>query len=128
MVSQRARGVALAFVGLYSTGPVRGLDLPAMTPPLLGLDLYRPVPEAYPLTPAAVSLGRRLFFDPILSRDRSLSCTTCHDPEESFTDGRVVSMGIDQRLGRRNVPTLSIASTARAISGMAAPRASSCRR
>ena len=42
--------------------------------PLLGLDLYRPAPEDNPLTPEKVSLGRRLFHERLLSRDRTLSC------------------------------------------------------
>jgi cytochrome c peroxidase len=72
----------------------------------LGLDRYLPVPESSPLTVARVELGRRLFFDPVLSRDRSLACASCHVPAYAFTDGRQVSRGIDGRVGTRNVPTL----------------------
>ena len=75
------------------------------TPPL-GLDLYRPVPEDNPLTKERVALGRKLFFDKRLSRDRSVACATCHDPKRSFTDGRPVAVGIEKRAGKRNVPTL----------------------
>ncbi len=71
-----------------------------------GLDLYLPVPEDNPLTPEKVALGRKLFLDPILSRDRSLACASCHDPERGFTDGRTVSVGVFARKGTRNVPTL----------------------
>jgi cytochrome c peroxidase len=53
-----------------------------------------------------VALGRRLFFDRQLSRDRSISCSTCHDPRRAFTDGRAVARGVDRRPGRRNVPTI----------------------
>ena len=72
----------------------------------LGLDLYRPVPEANPLTPEKVALGRRLFFDKRLSRDRSVACATCHRPKRAFTDGRQVAMGFNGRMGTRNTPTL----------------------
>ena len=72
----------------------------------LGLDLYMPVPEDNPLTSEKVELGRKLFSDPILSRDKSLACAGCHDPERGFTDGRAVSVGVFGRVGTRSVPTL----------------------
>ena len=72
----------------------------------VGLDLYMPVPEDNPISAEAVKLGRRLFFDPILSRDRSISCASCHDPKRAFSDGRVVSEGVKGRNGIRNAPTL----------------------
>ena len=74
--------------------------------PPRGLDLYRPVPADNPLTPAAIALGRRLFFDRGLSPDGSIACATCHDPRRAFTDGRRVARGLGGREGRRNVPTL----------------------
>ena len=72
----------------------------------LGLDLYMPVPEDNPVTPGKVGLGRRLFFDPILSRDHTLSCASCHDPRRAFSDGFVVAVGIAGRRGTRNAPSL----------------------
>ncbi len=72
----------------------------------LGLDLYMPVPEENPLTAEKIALGRRLFFDPILSRDYTLSCSSCHDPRRAFTDGLPVAVGIQGRHGTRNAPTL----------------------
>ena len=57
-------------------------------------------------TAKKIALGKRLFFDPILSRDGTISCSTCHLPELAFTDGRPVSVGIDGRLHKRNSPTL----------------------
>jgi cytochrome c peroxidase len=77
-----------------------------LSPPPLGLDLYRPVPEANPLTPAKTALGRKLFFDKQLSRDGTVACATCHNPKKAFTDGRPVAVGIDGQKGQRNVPTL----------------------
>ena len=38
--------------------------------------------------PAAIALGRSLFFEPRLSGTATVSCATCHLPERSFTDGR----------------------------------------
>jgi len=72
----------------------------------LGLDLYMPVPEENPLTLEGIELGRRLFFDRRLSRDRTISCSTCHDPERAYSDGRAVAAGIFGRRGRRNAPAL----------------------
>lgn len=65
---------------------------------------YLPVDN--PQTTAKVALGKQLFFDPRLSRDQSLSCASCHDPEFAFTDGKPVSHGIYGRAGRRSAPTL----------------------
>src|SRR5262245_24699448 len=72
----------------------------------LGLDLYRPIPADNLLTKEKVALGRKLFFDKLLSRDRTVACATCHDPKRAFTDGRLVAVGIEGRIGTRNVPTL----------------------
>ena len=72
----------------------------------LGLDLYMPVPEENPLTPAKIELGRRLFFDRRLSRDGTVSCASCHDPQKAFADGRRVPTGVYGRQGRRNAPAL----------------------
>jgi cytochrome c peroxidase len=43
--------------------------------------------------PAAIALGRRLFFDTRLSTDGQRSCATCHDPAKAFADGRSRSLG-----------------------------------
>jgi len=71
-----------------------------------GLDLYLPVPENNPITPQKIELGRRLFFDRRLSRDRSVSCSTCHDPKRAFSDTNAVAVGVFGRKGRRNSPAL----------------------
>ena len=61
-----------------------------------------------PLTKEGVALGKKLFFDPILSRDRSISCGSCHLPEYAFSDpGMPVSKGIEGRNGVRNTPALT---------------------
>ena len=72
----------------------------------LGLDLYRPEPDDNPTVPARVALGRRLFQERRLSRDRSLACVDCHRPERAFTDGRAKAIGVYGRRGARSVPTL----------------------
>ncbi len=52
-------------------------------------------PADNPATVAGVELGRHLFFDPILSRDSTFACASCHEPELAFTDGMKFSKGID---------------------------------
>src|SRR5258708_9097026 len=47
-----------------------------------------PVPDGNPYSAAKNELGRRLFFDPIFSNSRTISCATCHDPARSWGDGR----------------------------------------
>jgi cytochrome c peroxidase len=74
--------------------------------PPLGLDLFMPVPEGNSLVMEKVALGRGLFFDKSLSRDRSLSCSSCHDPERAFSDGRTVARGIGGATGPRNSPAI----------------------
>jgi cytochrome c peroxidase len=64
------------------------------------------VPFDNPLTEAKVELGRRLFFDSVLSKDRSVSCATCHKPELAFADDRPIAVGIFGRVGRRHSPSL----------------------
>ena len=83
-----------------TASPVHGREVP------VGLDLYMPVPELNPLTTAKVALGRKLFFDSLLSRDRTRACASCHDPGQAFTDGRAVALGVDGREGTRSAPTL----------------------
>ncbi len=72
----------------------------------LGLDLYMPVPEDNPMTVEKIGLGRRLFNDRRLSRDGSIACASCHDPERAFSDGRAIAVGVFGRKGRRNAPAL----------------------
>ena len=72
----------------------------------LGLDLYMPVPEENPLTLEQIEQGRRLFFDRRLSRDGSVSCSSCHDPQRAYSDGRALPVGVFSRAGRRNAPAL----------------------
>jgi cytochrome c peroxidase len=84
---------------------VGGNVIVVLKPPL-GLDMYMPVPESNPLTREKVALGRKLFFDKRLSRDGTVACGSCHDPQRGFSDGRVVALGINGAEGTRNSPAL----------------------
>lgn len=57
-------------------------------------------------SPEQIDLGRYLFFDPILSKDNSMACASCHIPERGFSDGLARSRGINNQELPRNAPSL----------------------
>ncbi len=65
------------------------------------------IPAENQLTEARVELGKKLFYDPILSRDTTISCASCHFPHLAFTDGKKNSIGIRGQKVKRNSPTLT---------------------
>lgn len=63
--------------------------------------------EKNPITHEGFVLGRKLFHDPLLSRDGTISCASCHSQYNGFTHvDHAVSHGIDDRKGTRNSPVL----------------------
>ena len=73
------------------------------------------VPKGFPLpkfpednkpTAARILLGKKLFEDPILSRDYTISCKSCHIQEMAFSDQKHFSFGVENRKGVRNAPGL----------------------
>jgi cytochrome c peroxidase len=66
----------------------------------------RPVAAAPATDPKLVSLGKRLFFDGILSSDGSVRCATCHDINSGGDDGQPHSTGIGGKKGGVNAPTV----------------------
>lgn len=63
--------------------------------------------EDNPITQLKIDLGRQLFFDPILSRDTTISCGSCHHSKLAFSDNLAVTPGVEGKLGKRNAPSLS---------------------
>jgi len=61
--------------------------------PLGALDAPRARTEPVQELTAEESLGRLLFWDPILSGDRDVACATCHHPDFAWADGRALSLG-----------------------------------
>lgn len=53
----------------------------------------------------SIDLGKKLFFDPILSSNRQVSCASCHKPEFGFADSSDFSLGVDGHVTGRNTPT-----------------------
>ncbi len=73
--------------------------------------VYEPVPEmtfpeSNPWSQEKEELGRKLFFDPILSEDNTISCSSCHLPKKSWTDGLPQSVGIKNQVLKRNSPSI----------------------
>jgi cytochrome c peroxidase len=68
--------------------------------------LSMPIPTDNPLTVEGVELGRRLFYDPILSGDSTQACASCHKQNLAFTDGNAVSKGVTGQFGRRSSMSL----------------------
>jgi len=75
------------------------LTVPEELPPL-------EQPDYNKLTVDGINLGRKLFYDPILSGDSTMSCASCHMASGSFTDNLAVSEGIDGIAGKRSAMSL----------------------
>lgn len=58
------------------------------------------------VTNDTVKLGKLLFFDPRLSKSNQVSCSSCHDPDLTWQDSRIVSLGNDHLQGIRNTPSI----------------------
>ncbi len=66
------------------------------------------IPEHNPLTEEGINLGKRLFYDPVLSAKNQISCASCHIPVLSFSDGKALSTaGVSGRMLSRHVPQLA---------------------
>lgn len=76
-------------------------------PPLFAQKIISPViPADNPLTEEGIALGKKLFFDTILSGDNTISCASCHHPENAFTDTNSFSEGVNNTIGTRNAMPL----------------------
>src|SRR5262245_63565854 len=84
-----------------------GDDFKIALPVGISRELWRQrIPSDNPMTPDKVALGRSLYFDKRLSVDGTVSCATCHDPANAFSDHSVVGTGVSNRVGTRNTPTI----------------------
>jgi cytochrome c peroxidase len=73
------------------------LGLAAGADQIVGLD-------ENPMTRAKIELGRQLYFDPRLSADFTVSCASCHHPDEGYTRHTQFGVGIEDQEGGRNSP------------------------
>jgi cytochrome c peroxidase len=82
-----------------AANPIRAVPKPPIGP---DVDLAG-LPD--PPTPARVRLGRWLFYDTRLSSDGTVACSTCHKPENAFSQPTAVSTGVGGQKGRRKAPS-----------------------
>jgi len=78
----------------YIASPYQ-LEIPSHFPDMI-------IPDDNPMTVEGVALGRKLFYEEMLSGDNTMSCASCHAPANSFTDPNQFSTGIDGIKGTRN--------------------------
>jgi cytochrome c peroxidase len=81
---------------------VKKMKLPSLLMLLLVLSCSSPVSTIQ----TEQELGEALFFDPVLSRDSSISCASCHRPKFGFADSLMLSPGVGGKKGKRNTPSV----------------------
>ncbi len=84
---------------------------PLDIPEIFSNNIIAPIiPTDNPQTVEGVALGKKLFFDTILSADGTKSCVSCHSPQNAFTDNSPTSIGVDGIPGIRNsMPLFNLA-------------------
>lgn len=97
VISSLASGPGVSFEGSSNLSELR-------------LKFKRPVeipfPEANPFTSEKFYLGKKLFFDPKLSRSEDLACSSCHNPGLSWSDGLARARGLGQKELKRKTPSI----------------------
>jgi cytochrome c peroxidase len=88
-----------------AVSPVMPIGKPVQMKAPLGLPAV-PIPADNPPTEETIALGRRLYYDPSLSLDGTISCASCHAPQFAFSDHRPVSEGVGKKTGTRHAPTV----------------------
>jgi cytochrome c peroxidase len=88
--ARTALAAVLALVVLVLAGTRSGRTQAALAP----LPQTAEAPPDNPTTPEKVALGWLLFWDPILSGDRDVSCATCHHPQFGYSENRDLSIGV----------------------------------
>lgn len=97
---------AFNLLGTAAIKPATPLPSPPIVTLKLGSLPQPKLPADNPLTPSKIALGKALFHDTALSRDRSISCASCHLDDHALSDPRRFSVGIEGRLGDRNAMPL----------------------
>ncbi len=111
--------IVFVFLGIWllsgacrEDGPPGETSLPARA---IGAPVDIAVPRGLPglalpserqATAESIALGRKLFYEPNLSVDNTLSCASCHRPDKYFTDGQPVAIGVARQAGTRNTPSV----------------------
>src|SRR3954469_11292207 len=114
-VATSAPDAGVADGGVAVTPPDAGPRGPTTASPIfitmhLGAGSLPPSPTNIHATdPGAAALGQSLFFDSRMSSDGKVSCATCHDAAQGFSDARQVSLGINGLAGKRHSPSAATA-------------------
>jgi cytochrome c peroxidase len=98
-----------AFASSFQAQSGAGLPLPIGQPVTLKAPLGLrpvPIPTDNPPTRDTIALGRRLYYDPMLSSDGTISCASCHAPQFAFGDAHQFSLGVGGKTGKRHAPTV----------------------
>lgn len=64
------------------------------------------IPTDNPMTTDKIELGKKLYFDPRLSKNGTISCASCHNVMLGGEDNRAISVGVNGQLGTRSSPTV----------------------
>ena len=121
--------LALYFKGFFLPEPDQNFQIPSaqtLRREALSHGL-RPIPASWqeaknvvnnpdnPLTPQKIALGERLFFDPILSKDRTINCASCHILQDGGDDNRPTAIGYHHQANPHhlNSPTVLNAALAK---------------
>jgi cytochrome c peroxidase len=99
-------GIALFAAGCDGRGPPRPATSVVIAVATQASTPFRAVPEPPVLDPKRVQLGKELFRDKRFSADGTIACSNCHDVANGGDDGRPVAIGIGERAGRINAPTV----------------------
>jgi len=73
---------------------------------ILYADSIRPIPDSVKVDKEKFILGKKLFFETMLSKDKTISCNSCHNLENGGVDGLKYSYGVDSKIGHINSPTV----------------------
>ena len=121
--------LTLCFEGFFIPEPDEGLNVPSaakVRQEALRRGL-KPVPAAWkealayvntrknPLTKEKIALGEKLFFDTILSKDRTLNCASCHLLEEGGDDNRPTAVGYHGRVNPSHLNSPTVLNAALAV-------------
>lgn len=93
-----ALGMLCLAIGASAQDNARPAELAALGPP--------PIPADNPMTPAKIELGKKLFFDPILSGNYAMPCSSCHLPEAGWAVQDKISFGYPGTTHWRNSQTI----------------------
>jgi cytochrome c peroxidase len=92
--------LVLISVGNFEQKKSQSIDYQLITPPHFGKQYE--IPADNPMSEAGVALGRQLFYDTRLSRNDSIACATCHQPQLAFSDGKAKAVGIGGKIHARS--------------------------